>query len=85
VVPFGWGIGAVEGFEPAHFSCTGSKRWDSSHWSGGARTWLFAGLQRVSWGFRSFLPVLGKKKDTDVAISVEYVCSELLSYPKYTT
>ncbi len=76
ICPFGWGFLSfwlLQGFEPGHFSCTGSKRWDSLSASGGARTWLCPGLQGVSWGVFSFLPVLGNKKDTDVAISVGYV------------
>ena len=39
----------------------------------------------VYGAFVSFLVVFGRKKDTDVAISVGYVCFELLTYLNLTS
>ena len=68
-----------------YFSYIGLKLWDSLHVSGVARTLLFTGSQCVYGAFVSFLVVFGRKKDTDVAISVGYVCFELLTYLNLTS
>jgi hypothetical protein len=47
VGPFGWWICGVDGFGPAHFSCTGPKPLHSLRAPGTAQACLFAGLQRL--------------------------------------